>query len=686
MKISLNWLKEFIPFRWSPEELAQRLTMIGLEVEQIEKVKDDVCLHIGITPNRGDALSMMGIAREAAALQGKSLAPGKSPALKMKAPPKGNRPIRDFLSVRVEDAKGCPRYMARVIHGLTIGPSPAWMQRRLEAVGLRPINNVVDCTNYVMWELGHPLHPFDHRSLTGLQIVVRCEKEPMFFVTLDGASRACVPGDLFICDENNPVALAGIMGGANSEVRADTTTIVLEAAFFDPARIHRTRKRLKMQSESAYRFERGVDPGGVGAALHRVTELILQTAGGQATQDWIDIYPKKIKPRTLDLPLSEVTRLLGLKITAAGTQKILQPLGMKVTGKGKSVKVLVPTFRCDVKEPIDLIEEICRLKGYDRIEATLPKIRMQLPHQPAGRCAEAAAAAVLQAQGYQEICPLSFASSKKAAALGLKTPVVRLANPLSEDHDILRPSLLPGLLEAGAFNLNRQRSDVKLFLIGKVFEQSKSVQESKRLGIFAAGQEWENQWGLPKKPSDFFSLKGILKLLSQSLFLDDFSFPPSELPSWVVPSQGAAIFWKGKKIGWCGKLSPNLLKGYEIEQEVWALEMEWEGVGAKAGAKIRFKKPSKFPFVERDLALVVAQDLPAQAIEEAIWAEKSPWIQSVHLFDLFKGESLPAGHKSVAFTIRYACPQKTLTHEEVHTLHERLTARLTADLPAQLRK
>lgn len=686
MKISLNWLKEFVPLRWRPEDLAQRLTMIGLEVELIEKIGDDFCLHVGITPNRGDCLSMIGIAREVAALQGKSL-PLKTAALKMKTPPKGNRSIRDFLSVRVEDSEGSPRYMARVIHGLTVGPSPDWMQRRLETVGLRPINNVVDCTNTVMWELGHPLHAFDHRYLNGLQIVVRGEKSPLFFVTLDGASRACVPGDLFICDEKYPVALAGIMGGANSEVRADTTTIVLEAAFFDPQRIHRTRKRLNMQSESAYRFERGVDPNGVAAALHRVTDLILQTAGGEATKDWIDIYPKKFQPRTLQLPLVEVERLLGLKMTAGGIQKILKPLGMTVAVSGKSVKVTVPTFRFDVKEPIDLIEEICRHHGYDKIPATLPKKRMQLPHQPAHRCAEQIAGEVLRAHGYQEICSLSFASSKKVAGLGLPAPAVALANPLSEDHDILRPSLLPGLLEAAAFNLNRQRRDVKLFLIGKIFAAGKPVQELKHLGLLVTGREWESHWQLPKKAGDFFSLKGVLKEIADSLWVEDFSFATAELPPWGVPSQGAAIFWKGRRVGGSALVNPALLKNYEIEQDVWALEIEWEGVAAAATeTKIHFKKLSKFPFVERDLALVVSEELPAQAIEKAIWAEKSPWIQAVHLFDLFRGGSLPSGSKSVAFTIRYASHQKTLTHEEVNTLHERLTKSLAEELHAQLRK
>ena len=682
MKTSLSWLKEFVPIRSKPEELAHQLTMAGIEVEAIEGSGDETILTLGITPNRSDCLSIVGIAREVSAIQKKVFKP------KIFQAPKGKESIKNFLKVSVEDSKACPRYMARMIHGVKIGPSPSWLTNRLEQVGLRPINNVVDCTNYVLWELGHPLHAFDYKTLNGGEIVVKKQKGETHFTTLDGETRACDPTDLFIGDLEGPVALAGIMGGQNSEVQNATQDIVLEAACFEPKGIHRTSKRLKLISESSYRFERGVDPNGVPNALHRLTELIVKTAGGRPTQDWIDIYSKKIKSLSLELPLSEVRRILGVEISAHEAKTLLSALGLQVQMAAKVLKVIVPTYRPDLTRTIDLIEEIVRLKGYDKIQATLPTIKMNLPQQPAHRCAEAITIDCLTGLQYSEVCPLSFTSFKKAKVFDSAEGLVEISNPLSEDHACLRPSLMPGLLDAVAFNTHRQRKDIKLFELKKVFHlESGNVVETKHLGLIATGTQWPKQWQCKEKNVDFYSLKGLLQQLLTDLHLPDLHYETTDLPNFLVPTAATTIHSQGGAIGWIGLLNPEIFKLWDLDLPLYALEVDWDQLaGLSRKVTIHFKPLSKYPYIERDLALVVADNLSASKIEGAIKDFQNPWIEKIQFFDLFKGGNLPPDHKSVALNIHYASRTKTLTNEEVNRVHSELIQRLEAALPAQLRK
>lgn len=674
MRIPLDWLKEFIPLRAKPQEIADQLSMAGLEVEAIEEMDGETVLTLGITPNRADCLSLLGVAREISALQGKKINP------KMTAAPKGEGKIAQILRVQVLSKAGCPRYMARAIRGLQIKPSPDWLQKRLNKAGLRPVNNVVDCTNYVMWELGQPLHAFDYRFLRGRQIVVRQEKTPIKFKTLDGVDRSCELNDLFICDGGGPVALAGIMGGANSQIQEDTKDIVLEAAYFNPRQIHRTRKRLKLSTDSSYRFERGIDPNGVANALHRVTELILQTAGGKATADWIDLYSRKIKPPVITLPLSEVDRILGITLSSGEVSRLLGALGFVTHAKGKGLSVQVPTYRPDITIPVDLVEEVARLKGYDKIPATLPKIQMNLPKQPSDVCAEKITTDSCLSLGFSEACHLSFTSLKKAGLFCEDaSKLVLLQNPLSEDHACLRPSLIPSLLDAVAFNLHRQRKSVKLFELKHTFAlQNNEVVETKNLAVVVTGAEWETQWQLKPKETDFYTLKGLLQRLTGFLHIKDLEFVRNNNDSW--------IFFQGKKIGWLGSLNPQLLKGWEIESEVYAFELNWEVLAeASNESSIHYKTLSKFPFIERDVALILDQTIPASKVEKTIFNFNNPWIKKVLLFDLFRGGNLPQGKKSLAFRLCYASPEKTLTSEEVNQVHTELISRLENELSAQLR-
>ncbi|MDO8527794.1 MAG: phenylalanine--tRNA ligase subunit beta [Deltaproteobacteria bacterium] len=683
MRIAIDWVKEFIPLRWNAEELSHHLTMAGLEVESVEGKGDQTVLTLGITPNRGDCLSILGVAREISALQGKPFPFKPVPA------PKGEGAIKDILKVKVSDTSACPRYMARVIRGLKIAPSPQWLKDRLTRVGLRPINNVVDATNYVMWELGHPLHAFDRRFLKGGEIIVRKEKSPLRFATLDGAEALCEAGDLFICDGERPVALAGIMGGKNSEVSEATTEIVLEAACFNPQQIHRTAKRLKIKSESSYRFERGVDPNGVANALHRVTEIILQTAGGKASADWIDIYPKKIKPASLLLSLSEIERHLGIEIPKTKVKQILEWLGFKIGMKAKCLHVQVPTWRTDISKTIDLVEEVARIYGYDKIPALLPPLQMNLPERPKERSVERQAVQCLTSLGFSETCHLNFTSEKKGVLFAADPArMVFLSNPLSEEHLCLRPSLLPGLLDAMSFNLHRQQENVKLFELKKIFKVDDTGPcENKHLAVAVSGREWPSQWQIKPKLVDFFSLKGLLNRLALELHLSPLQFMVRDFPSFLVPTAAATIEYENKKMGWVGLLDPAILKIWEIETPLYALEIDWSLLSKAAeSTTLSFKPLSKYPYIERDLALIVDARLPVQKVMESIKGSNIPWIQNVSLFDVFKGGSLPADKKSLAFTIRYASHERTLTNEEVNTTHVGLISRLEMELPAQLRK
>lgn len=647
MKVPLHWLKEFVPLRWPDKELARRLTMAGLETAL---VNGD--LEVTVTPNRGDCLSVLGIAREVSALQGKLL------VFKKISPPKGEEPIKKFLRVQVQDKKGCPRYMARVIRGVVIKPSPAWMQKRLEAAGLRPVNNVVDCTNTVMSELGHPLHAFDARFLRGNTIVVRREKTKTRFKTLDGETRDCEYSDLFICDAEGPVALAGIMGGANSEVRPDTTDIVLEAAFFDPQRIHAAAKRLGITTESSYRFERWVDPNGVENALHRVCQLIVQTAGGTPSRDWIDVYPVKIRPRKLSVTAAEVERILGVKIAPARIKTILKSLGLAGT---------IPTHRSDLTRPIDLIEEVARIYGYDKIPATRPRIAVGLAKKPKARSLYQAAAGCLTGLGFTEGCHHSFVGDEE-----IEEGSVALSNPLSAGQTRLRSSLIPGLVKAVLFNAHRQARDLKLFEWGKVFHwENDKVREDWHLGLAAFGNEWPPQWQIKPKPVDFFTLKGALAGLFETWGLKPFTLEAQD-------QSNARIVWEGEIIG--------QIRFLNIEVSVYVCEITIDKIMEKYKEKpLHFQPVSPFPFVERDVALVVDEGLPAEKIEAAIRQAAPATVQKIQIFDLYKGEGIEPGKKSVALSLRYASRERTLTNEEVSTAHEALTTHLEKTLPARLR-
>lgn len=678
MKVPITWLKEFVDLP-STKELIHSLTMAGLQVEAVEGSGGDAVLTLGITPNRGDCLSILGVAREVAAITRKPL------KKKNVAPPKGKEKIQKFLKVVMKEGNAAPRYMARLIRGVKIQPSPVWFQKKLEAVGLRAVNNVVDATNYVLIELGQPLHAFNYNALQGEMIQVKTLGASQKFLTLDGGELPCDAEDLFIWDAQKPVALAGIMGGANSGVTHGTTDLVLEGAFFEPTGIHRTSRRLKLSSPSSIRFERGVDPNGVERALHRVTEIILDIAGGTPTEDWIDCYPKKKSPTKITLPKSEVLRHLGVDLPAGEVLRCFRSLGFGCKRVGKNWKVIIPTSRFDMEQPIDLVEELARLYGFEQIPETLPQLRMRKPTKPLFYEERQKSCRLLQDWGFQETCHLSFVSEVKGAFFLNGAKPVSVANPLSERDVWMRPSLVPALLDGLAFNRNRQRGSSHLFELGKIFRQEKGkVLECWHLAAVATGFDRSREWQSPDKKVDFYSLKGILESFQKGLSLAPFQWDEVSF-EFLNSAESAMVSVKGTPVGWVGLLDFKKNKLWDIDQNVYAFEIDWESLFVGQTSVPQFQEIIKFPFVERDMALLVDESLTVGSIEATLRNFAHPWVSKIELFDLFQGKSLPTGKKSLAFNIRYESLKRTLTNEEVNQVHQELTDRLCLKLSISLR-
>ncbi|HEX6769252.1 MAG TPA: phenylalanine--tRNA ligase subunit beta, partial [Candidatus Binatia bacterium] len=473
MKFTLNWLKEFIEFDGSADELAKLLTMAGLEVESLTALpepdsrRQDWLFEIAVTPNRGDCLGLLGIAREACALTG----------AKLRFPPvhasKKDASLHKRIAVKIEDASQCARYSARLIDNVRIAQAPAWLRSRLEACGIRAINNIVDVTNYVMLETGQPLHAFDFARLSARQIVVRIARENRKFTTLDGIDRELAHEDLVICDGDSPVALAGVMGGMNSEVSAATQSILLESANFAPAAIRRTAKRLALHSEASHRFERGVDPEGTIRALDRAVQLIVESGGGKPSAGVVDCYPKRIAPVKIRLREQRIEKLLGIGIDPKRAETLLRSLGMKTTRQSKQHYVVVPTSRPDLTREVDLIEELARLYGYDNIPMTLPLLRAGGGTMDFRLAAERRVRHLLAGEGFVESINLPFTSDALNGLFsGLwegQGAAVPLLNPLAQENSAMRQSLLPGLLDNLRVNLAHKTASFRGYHLGKVF-------------------------------------------------------------------------------------------------------------------------------------------------------------------------------------------------------------------------
>jgi phenylalanyl-tRNA synthetase beta chain len=650
----------------------------------------DTILDVAITPNRGDCLSVLGLAREIAALTGAPLH-AKRPRAR-----EGGVAITEQARIRIEDPDLCPRYAARVLTGVHPAPSPAWVRWRLEAAGIRALNNLVDVTNYVMIERGQPLHAFDLPSLAGAEIVVRRARDRASIRTLDGQDRALVPDDLLICDRDRAVAVAGVMGGENSEVREQTTAVLLESAYFVPETVRRTARRLRLRSEASYRFERGVDPQGTVLALNRAAALMTQLAGGQVSRGVIDVCPQPLPSARISLRAQRVTHLLGVPVEPREIKKCLRTLGMAVKPeRGGAWRVTAPSYRADLTQEADLVEEIARLRGYDTIPTLLPRSEVQEKKPDAEGTWGKRVRAYLAAQGLAETLNLSFTSTRLNSLFpGLVADVaaVGLINPLSAEDAEMRRSLLSNLVRALQLNLRQGEAGVTVFELGKVFWQEEgSVENDRRQERPSLAGVLYGSWpvtgiGQEGRRIDFADLKGILEGLWRELHYHvPVRWHRAGEASFLHPGKAAVLSVNGTTLGVAGALHPAVCAELGLGETPWAFELDFTTLLRFARPVTAYQPLPRFPVIVRDLALVADDELPVQAVIDAIHALSNPLVVSVRLFDLYRGEPIPAHQKSLAYSIAYRATDRTLTASEVNALHAQVVHHLVQTLGVELR-
>ncbi len=645
---------------------------------------DDVILDADLTPNRPDCFSMVGIAREVTAITGK---PFRLPDIKPPGKPQGDRKV----PVTLHDAQACPRYSAQLIGGVKIAPSPAWLSRRLMAAGVRSINNVVDITNYVMLELGQPLHAFDYDLLRGGEIQVRRSRAGEHFVTLDEKEHTLNDEILLICDGERPVALAGIMGGLESEVRPETVNILLESAYFEPTVIRRGSKALNISSESSQRFERGVDPNRVLTAAHRAIGLILELAGGKLLAELNDQYPRPIKPVSIDLRTRRVNDLLGTRLKTEKIKGHLEGLDLKTElpkDRKGTITVTVPTFRPDLTREIDLIEEVARIHGYDRIPATIRTGEsLQVTQDEEDRFLQRIRSA-LSSLGLQEVVSNSLADPKLLNALGYSEEPRPILNPLSEDLSVLRPSLIPGLVQILAHNRRRALRDLRIFEIGKVFGRpagEEITDERWNLSGLLAGRTRIRAWDEQERIVDFYDLKGLLESILIKLSIDKFHFLAYDEGGFFRPGQAATLVLGEKACGRLGRLDDTVMKVYDLEEEAYVFDLDVSTLIMAMEETLRYSELPKFPPADRDLAIVVDEQIPAAEVEESIRKSGGGLVLEIELFDIYRGKQIDAGKKGLAFSLRYQSSEKTLTDDEIGAVQKKILIDLQHRFGAQLR-
>ena len=646
---------------------------------------NDVIFDISITPNRADCLSVLGVAREAAALLGTSLgAPGIS------VEEDENTSAASVCAVEIWDPDKCPRYAARIIQGVEIGPSPGWMARRLRAAGMRPINNVVDVTNYVMLSLGQPLHAFDLHRLAEHKIIVRRWAESDGpFTTLDGQGRAMDDEDLMICDGEKPVAIGGVMGGLFSEVSEDTRDILLESAYFTPQTIRRTRRRLGMSTEASYRFERGVDPSGTVRAADLAAEFIRQTAGGAVARGAVDAHPAPIAPKQVPIRVARASSLLGVSLDAPRVRESLESLGLLVSDEEDGVfSVEVPTFRPDIEREIDLIEEVGRRVGYENIPATLPASGSPAARPTRARSLELQARRIMVAGGFSEAINYSFVSRETLRSMGwLDGQMVALRNPLSGEMDVLRTTLLAGLLANVAHNLSRGVSEIRLFELGRSFHpvdgEALPEQVLRVAGVVVGSAASQDGVSLPGALSE---LKGVIERFLESWGLENLLFEPADAALGWEPSAVSRILVGEAALGHVGLAAPEALGVRDIEMGVAAFEINLAALAGIDPAPRRLTPLPRYPASLRDLAVVVDAARTNREIEAIIRQTGGEWLESVDLFDVYQDAALEtSGEKSLAYSLVFRHLEATLADEQVNEAFDGIVGALGARLGARLR-
>jgi phenylalanyl-tRNA synthetase beta chain len=646
----------------------------------------DVALEVNVTPNRPDCLNIFGIAREIAALTG---VPFKAPDTSVA---ETGEAIAAMTAVSVEAPDLCPRYAARLITNVHIGPSPLWMQRRLLVCGSRPRNNVVDATNYLLLELGHPLHAFDYEALHERRIVVRVARPAERCVTLDGLVRTLDPDVLVIADADRPVGIAGVMGGQNSEIRDSSTMVLIESAYFQPQNIRRTSKRLGLRTEASYRFERGADFDGLIGALDRCSALIARFCGGAVAKERIDIAAKRYVAPRIPVRVARVNTILGVDLARDTIGQYCSRLQLPTVVRSSSeVEVEVPSFRRDLAHEIDIIEEVGRLHSYQAIPTSLPHVRLEAVPRSPQRQATRQVLEYLLGCGYTQVINYSFMPEEDLDRLQLPADdllrsIVPLRNPLSKEAGVLRTTLIPSLLRTIALNLNRDLRDLMIFEISRVFRRQNGLQprEPQVLGLAVSGMAGAQHWGQSARPYDFYDLVGALEMITGRLGLQPFSLTAGSVP-YCHPSKSALITRGDDPIGVVGEMHPTVLAAFDIGQAVTLAEIDLDRLIDRGASPQQYRSIPRFPSVTRDVSIIVDAGVQAGQILTLIQNFHPELLREVHLFDVYAGKPVPIGRKSLTFALTYRANDRTLTDEEVNSIQTRVVEQLRQRFGAQLR-
>jgi len=704
MLFSYNWLQSFFKKKLpKPEKLAEILALHSFEVEEVKRVRKDWALDIDVLPNRApDCFSHLGITREISAILNYKLGIGEWKLTEDK-----NLKAKDFVSVEVKPRQACPRYTARVITDVKVGPSPKWIRDRLEVCGLRPINNVVDIANYVMLETGQPLHAFDSEKLEGQKIIIRFAKEREKIVTLDEEKYDLDEDILVIADEKSPVAIAGIKGGKLPEIDNKTKIVVLESANFNPKVIRKGSKTIDLKTDASWRFEHGIDPNLTEIGINRAAFLIQKIAKGNVAKGLIDFYPKKVLPKRVKLDLDYVKSLLGREIPKKEIINILKRLDFKITGvRPLQIEVEVPTFRLDISIPEDLIEEIGRIYGYQRIKATFPTVSLIPPKRNLDIFWENVIKNILKEAGLTEVYNYSFVSPEqfsifnsqfskvvdelRSSSRFANARVIEVENPISEEQKYLRPSLIPNLLKNVQKNQKNFR-EIRIFELGKIFQAPRT--EKRMLTGLITGDA-------------FYQMKGVIDSLLQkigisNIWYDEFEATPEDSnPPATLPSKGRApskiSIWHPKicaeikvnheEIGFLGEISQKILGDLEIEGKLVVFDIDFEKLQRLSSEETIYQPISRYPAAVRDIAVLVPLEIRVEEVLNKIETAAGILVRDVDLFDIYEGEELPEGKKNLAFHIIYQAKDRTLSSKEIDEIQDKIIKALEEELEWEVRK
>nr|WP_275950263.1 phenylalanine--tRNA ligase subunit beta [Desulfonema limicola] len=660
--------------------------MPGTKLVKVLNLSDAV-IEIDLTPNRPDCLSLIGVAREIGAMEKKKVS---YPQIHL---PETRGNISELSSVIIEAPDHCPRYAAQLIEGITIAPSPFWLQNRLLSAGLRPINNIVDITNFVMMETGQPLHGFDFDNLEENRIVVRTASDGERFTTLDGKERILSSDMLMICDGKKPVAIAGVMGGLNSEIENKTTRVLIESAYFEPASVRNTSKKLGLKTDASHRFERGVDPDGTIAALNRAALLMAEIGGGTLIGGLIDEHPVIIKNSPVSMSVNSVNSRLGINLSQDEMADLLSSIEFDVQKTNSDyLKVVPPSFRVDISRAEDLSEEVARLWGYDNIPVTFPSMPSEPARWSKGFEVRNQIKDIMCRFGFAEVINYSFISPSFCDKLQIKIGDIRrrllnILNPLTEDQAVMRTTMIPGLLETMGRNLSKQNRNLKFFEIGKVFfSKGQDVQpdEVEMLAALWTGLRNESSWHEKEAVCDFYDLKGAAEGLLDILGIKNPVFTAYEDQDCdcTIPGRTAGIVIQGTIIGFIGEVHPNTLESYGLKQNAFIFELNVDILKNLISDDKQAQALPKYPSISRDITIIVNKNIEAVSLINSVRNMDEQLVEDIFLFDVYEGENIPQESKSISFRIVYRSSQETLEDEAVTFVHKKISEMLLKEYNA----